>query len=74
IDPAEQDPIDRLSNRELEVFALIGRGRTTSQIAKQLYLSVHTIDSHREKIRHKLGVEHGSELVRRAVQWVLENG
>lgn len=73
-DPTQSDPVQRLSDRELEVFQLIGRGKSTSAIADQLYLSVHTIDTHREKIRHKLGVKNGTELMQRAVQWVLENG
>jgi DNA-binding NarL/FixJ family response regulator len=68
------DPVERLTDRELEVFTLIGRGKTTSVIADQLQLSVHTIDSHREKIRHKLNLKNGAELTQRAVQWVLENG
>jgi DNA-binding NarL/FixJ family response regulator len=67
-------PVERLSDRELEVFTLIGRGKTTGAIASQLQLSVHTIDSHREKIRHKLNLKNGTELTQRAVQWVLENG
>jgi len=69
----EQDPVTRLSDRELEVFQLIGQGLSTSAIAQRLYLSVHTIDTHREKIRHKLGVKNGNELMMRAVQWMLEN-
>lgn len=69
---ADADPVERLSDRELEVFELIGRGTTTSAIARQLQLSVHTIDTHREKIRHKLGVTNAAELMQRAVQWVLE--
>ena len=73
-DPAEVEPIQRLSNRELEVFELIGRGHTTGAIARQLHLSVHTIDTHRAKIRHKLGVKNGAELMQRAVQWILESG
>jgi len=68
------DPVQRLSDRELEVFRLIGQGQTTGSIARQLHLSVHTIDTHREKIRHKLAVNNGNELMQRAVQWVLENG
>lgn len=71
---AEADPVQRLSDRELEVFQLIGHGITTAAIARQLHLSVHTIDTHREKLRHKLGVKNGSELMKMAVQWVLENG
>ena len=68
------DPIQRLSDRELEVFQLIGQGLKSSAIANRLFLSVHTIDSHREKIRHKLGRKNGNELMQRAVQWVLNNG
>lgn len=69
-----EDPIQHLSDREFEVFQLIGHGMTTSAIATQLQLSVHTIDTHREKLRHKLGVKNGVELMKLAVQWVLENG
>ena len=68
------DPAVCLSDRELQVFQLIGQGTSTSAIAKQLHLSVHTIDSHRENIRRKLRLANGAELMQRAVQWVLENG
>jgi DNA-binding NarL/FixJ family response regulator len=68
-----QSPIDMLSNRELEVFQLIGEGLTTGAIARRLYLSPHTIDTHREKIKTKLGLKNSGELQRGAVQWVLEN-
>jgi DNA-binding NarL/FixJ family response regulator len=71
-DPTKLDPISRLSDRELEVFQLIGHGKTTGAIARQLRLSVHTIDSHRENIRHKLGVKNSAELMQCALQWVLE--
>ena len=64
--------IESLSDRELEVFELIGRGKSTRSIAQKLHLSVHTIESHRENIRAKLSLENGAELVQRAVQWVLE--
>ncbi|QDU75799.1 Oxygen regulatory protein NreC [Bremerella volcania] len=70
----DEDPIQRLSDRELEVFQLIGHGKTTAAIAAQLQLSVHTIDTHREKLRHKLGAKNSAELMKLAVQWVLENG
>ncbi|MCC9608329.1 response regulator transcription factor [Blastopirellula sp. JC732] len=73
-DSTEEDPVQRLSDRELEVFQLIGHGKTTAAIASQLQLSVHTIDTHREKLRHKLGVKNSAELMKLAVQWVLENG
>lgn len=67
-------PTDILSNRELEVFRLIGEGKTTGEIANLLHLSTHTIDTHRENIKTKLGLRNAGELSRRAVQWVIENG
>jgi len=66
------DPIHRLTDRELEVFQLIGAGKTTGGIARQLHLSVHTIETHREKIRHKLCLTNGAELTRSAMQYGLE--
>jgi DNA-binding CsgD family transcriptional regulator len=66
--------IENLSDRELQVFELIGRGETTRSIAARLQVSVHTVESHRENLRAKLNLRTGSELVQRAVQWVLENG
>jgi DNA-binding NarL/FixJ family response regulator len=72
-DVTDIDPVRRLSDRELEVFQMIGQGKTTGAIARQLHLSVHTIDTHREKIRRKLGIRNSNELMQRAVQWVLEN-
>ena len=65
--------IENLSDRELEIFGLIGRGQSTRSIAKQLNLSIHTIETHRENIRAKLNLRNGSELMQRAVQWVLES-
>jgi DNA-binding NarL/FixJ family response regulator len=70
----ERSPIEKLSNRELEIFRLIGRGLTTRQIAKDLHLSVKTVETHRENIKSKLSVSNSAELSRQAVQWVLENG
>jgi DNA-binding NarL/FixJ family response regulator len=67
-------PVESLSDRELEVFELIGRGVKTAQIALRLHLSVKTIETHREKIKVKLNVKDGAELNCYAVQWVLENG
>lgn len=69
---ASGDPVQLLSDREFEVFRLIGRGLTTRAIAQRLQLSVHTIETHRERIRHKLDLPNGAELTRRAVTWVLE--
>ncbi len=63
-------PIDALSDREMEVFQLIGNGYSTRQIAAKLNLSVKTIDSYREHLKLKLNLETGSDLVRYAIQWV----
>jgi DNA-binding NarL/FixJ family response regulator len=71
-DPAS--PVAALSDRELEIFQLIGRGQTTRQIANALHLSVKTVESHRENIKTKLNLANSAELVRQAVQWVLSNG
>lgn len=69
----ERNPVEGLSNRELEVFEMIGQGLTTKQIAGKLYLSPRTIKNHREKIKVKLNLPNEQELIHRAVQWVLEN-
>jgi DNA-binding NarL/FixJ family response regulator len=66
--------LESLSDRELEVFRLIGEGLSTAKIAGQLHRSVHTVESHREKIKQKLNLKTASELNRAAVQWMLENG
>lgn len=69
-----QSPIESLSDRELEVLTLIGQGLTTGAIARTLFLSVHTIDTYREKLKTKLNLANSAELNRYAAQWVLENG
>jgi len=61
-----------LSNRELEVFGLIGRGYKTAEIARQLKLSVKTIETHRLRIREKLGLTDSAKLAYAAVRWVHE--
>jgi DNA-binding NarL/FixJ family response regulator len=66
-------PMDTLSNRELEVFRLIGEGHTTRQIAEVINLSVHTIESYREKIKAKLELENSARLSQQATRWVLES-
>lgn len=65
--------LEALSDRELQIFELIGRGAGTRAIAAQLHLSVHTVESHREHIRAKLNLRNGTELLRRAVLWTLES-
>jgi DNA-binding NarL/FixJ family response regulator len=66
------NPITGLTNRELEVFGLIGEGITTKQIAGKLHLSPKTIETHREKIKSKLNLKNSAELSCRAVQWAIE--
>jgi DNA-binding NarL/FixJ family response regulator len=66
-----QAPIDRLSDRELEVFRLIGQGQSTSQIAEKLCLSVKTIETYREHLKQKLNLKSGLELMRHAVEWAV---
>ena len=66
--------VEVLSQRELQVFRLIGEGLTTSQIARRLRRSVNTVGAHREKIKRKLGLKGAGELTRAAMQWRLENG
>jgi len=68
-----QDPLELLTDRELEVFRLIGAGVATSAIAEQLFLSTHTIDTHRENIKRKLGAKSSGELSRLAIQSMLES-
>lgn len=69
-----QGETEMLTDRELQIFQLIGRGKSTRDIAHELSVSVHTIDSHREHIRAKLDLRSGTELIQRAVQWHIENG
>jgi len=68
-----QDPLELLTDRELEIFRLIGTGVTTGAIAEQLFLSTHTIDTHRENIKRKMGAKTGAELSRMAIQFMLES-
>jgi len=64
------DPIDRLSNRELQILQMIGRGLSTREAAEALNLSVKTVESHRQRIKRKLDLATGSQLVQYAVNWV----
>lgn len=70
----KKSPIEQLTDRELEIFRLIGEGLSTGLIANRLFLSTHTIDTHRENIKRKLALNSAAELSRTAVQWLLENG
>lgn len=63
-------PIETLSDRELEVFRMIGDGRSTRQIAEELHLSIRTVEAYREYIKEKLNLKNATELVQHAFQWV----
>jgi DNA-binding NarL/FixJ family response regulator len=63
-------PVERLSDRELEVFRLIGEGFGTREMAEKLHLSVKTIETYRAHIKDKLGLQDANELLRSAIQWV----
>ncbi|PLX70142.1 MAG: DNA-binding response regulator [Denitrovibrio sp.] len=71
---SEKDVVESLSDREFQVFQYIGEGYLSKQMADFLNLSVKTIDSLRENIKHKLGLENASELTRYAIKWVHSKG
>ncbi|MEX2670573.1 MAG: response regulator transcription factor [Phycisphaeraceae bacterium] len=68
----DRPAIDSLSDRELEVFQLIGRGLSTREVAETLHLSKKTVESYREQIKLKLNLKTGTELVRHAIRWQVE--
>ncbi len=68
----EKRDIERLSNRELQVFELIGQGVPSGQIASQLNLSIKTIETHQAHIKKKLGLGSAHELNQRAIRWIMD--
>jgi DNA-binding NarL/FixJ family response regulator len=66
----QESPVKTLSDRELEVFQLIGQWKKTSEIAQELHLSVKTIEYYREQIKHKLNLKNSAELTQHATAWV----
>ena len=62
--------VERLTDRELEVFEKIGRGRTTREISIQLGVGAATVETHRSRIKEKLRLENGAQLQREALRWV----
>jgi DNA-binding NarL/FixJ family response regulator len=68
---AERSPIAELTDRELEVFRLIGKGHGTRQIAEELHISVKTVESYQAHIKEKLSLKNARELVQRAIQWTV---
>jgi len=65
------NPIDRLSDRELQILHLVGKGMSTREAARVLNLSVKTIESHRHRIKYKLNLTSGSQLVQYAINWFM---
>ncbi len=66
---AAANPMDRLSNRELQILHMIGKGMSTREIAQSLSLSVKTVESHRQRIKRKLNLATAIQLVQCAVNW-----
>jgi DNA-binding NarL/FixJ family response regulator len=69
----QASPVELLSQRELQVFQLIGRWRRTRQIAEELHLSIKTVEYYRERIKIKLSLRNGTELAQFATQWLQGN-
>lgn len=69
----ERSAVELLSDRELQVFEMIGNGMATRKIAETLHLSPKTVDTHRQKIRDKLNLEDAAALTHFATQWVLDH-
>ncbi len=73
MNPRQETVLSVLSDREFQVFLYIGQGLTLQEVADRLTLSVKTIESHVERIKAKLEIGSGRELMRRAIEWVLRN-
>jgi DNA-binding NarL/FixJ family response regulator len=67
--PASASPVDLLSDRELQVFELLGQGIGTRRIAEKLHLSVKTVETYREHIKIKLKLDNATDLLQHAIQW-----
>ena len=73
-DKVEQPVVDVLSDRELEVFRMIGNGLTLEQIARKLHIGAKTVETHKRRIKQKLKLENAAQLARDAAQWALQKG
>jgi len=69
-DPAQDSPVDVLSDRELEIVNMIGNGLPTREIAARLHISIKTVESHRARIKEKLDITNAIQLVQFCVRWV----
>lgn len=66
--------VSKLTDREFEVYRLIGQGKEPQEVARMLHLSVKTVDTHRSQIKKKLGLKNNTELVHHATRWTAEQG
>jgi len=71
---AARGSVEGLSDRELEVFRRLGQGQATRHISEELHLSIKTVQAYCARIKEKLGLANGAELVREAVRWVEHSG
>jgi len=69
VDGIGSDPIDRLSNRELQVLSLIGRGLSSREAADGLGLSIKTVETHRQSLKRKLNLATNAQLLQYAINW-----
>ncbi len=68
--PAGASPVTLLSDRELEVFRLMGQGHSTRHVAEKMHVSAKTVQAYQARIKEKLGLESATELLREAIRWV----
>ncbi len=66
-----QDPVGRLSDRELEVFELLGKGFSVKAIGEKLHLSPKTVETYRDLIKSKMNLDNSRQVVQHATEWVL---
>lgn len=64
------NPIDRLSNRELQILHMVGKGMSTRETAQSLSLSIKTVESHRQRLKRKLNLGTGTQLIQYAINWL----
>ncbi len=74
LDKPGDSPMDALTDRELEVFELIGQGLPTREVAERLHISPKTVDSHREHIKEKLKLDNSTDLLKHAIEWSQYSG
>jgi len=74
VENIELDPVRLLSDRELEIYSLTGKGLTSREISSLLEISVNTVDNHKSGIKYKLGLKNSIELIQSSVLWSRDKG